>query len=93
MGDRFEVTFHRDGKVSLEHHERTPMNDQTRHKLSAALYAAVPLATVLAADAGLGAERWQSILAAVTAFLMIFGINLRTGDGTAAVGGAKDAAE
>ena len=68
------------------------MTEHQRAKLSAALYAAVPLATALAVDAGIDNSTWQHILAAVAAFVAIFGINITTGDKTATVGGKKNGA-
>ena len=67
------------------------MTDQLRIKLTALLYAAVPLATAIAVDLGVADAQWQHYLAAAAAFLACFGINLKTGDRTEAVGGSKPA--
>ena len=67
------------------------MTEQARAKLSAALYAFVPLAAVLAADLGINEASWEKYLAAAAAVLACFGVNLTTGDKTAAVGGQKAA--
>ena len=65
------------------------MTKQTQARVSALLYAAIPLATAIAVDAGVQDSTWQHILAAVAAFAAVFGINVATGDRTANVGGGK----
>ena len=63
------------------------MTKQAQAKISALIYAAIPLATALAVkEWGLDSASWDHILAAVAAFAAIFGVNVATGDKTAAVG-------